>query len=111
MNYYKSKLSLLLAFMQSFSKIDYDRFDLNFYLNIILHPSVILTLFSIPIIQGGRGHWTINYTDTQSFIIAKSYSLAQKLWVLEKNFKLVVVKLFKQQFKPTEVVIYHWGWI
>ena len=29
--------------------------------------------------EGGRGHWTVNYTGTQSFITTLSYSLAQKL--------------------------------
>ena len=29
-------------------------------------------------IQGGRGHWTINYTGTQSFITTLSYQLDKK---------------------------------
>ena len=32
--------------------------------------------------QGGRGHWTVNYTGTLSFITNLSFSLALKLWVL-----------------------------
>ena len=35
---------------------------------------------------GGRGHLTVDYTGTQSLIIKKSYSLAQKRLVLLINF-------------------------
>ena len=57
--------------------------------------------------QGGRGHWTVNYTGTQSFISTLSYSLAKILSVIMFNFDRLVLnlycpKLFNQQFESAE---------
>ena len=46
-----------------------------------VRPSAIMILN-----QGGCGHLTVNYTDTQSFTTMLSYSLNQKLLVLLLNF-------------------------
>ena len=42
--------------------------------------------FKWNLIPGGRGHLTVNYTGTQSFIETLSYSLTQKRWVLSFDF-------------------------
>ena len=39
--------------------------------------------------QGGRGHWTVYSTSSQSFIITFYNSLAQQLWGLSINFDLL----------------------
>ena len=48
--------------------------------------------------QGGRGHKTVNFGGTQSFITTLSYSLALKRWVLKLRFDLVgsKIKMSKQ---------------
>ena len=50
---------------------------------------MIITLFLsvYQIYQGGRGHWTVNYIGTQSFIITLSYSLAKNFNILIGYFK------------------------
>ena len=51
-------------------------------------------------LQGGTGHWTVNYTGTQSFITTLSYSLAQTLGTFIEfqlvGSILVVFKPFNQ---------------
>ncbi len=42
------------------------------------------------ICQGWRGHWTVNFTGTQSFVTTLSYLQTKKLWVLLFNFYLLV---------------------
>ena len=42
--------------------------------------------FLIKSYQGGREHWTVNYTCTQSLIRAVFHLLSRKLWVLLLHF-------------------------
>ena len=42
------------------------------------------------ICQGWRGHWTINFTGTQSFLTTLSYLQTKKLWVPLFKFYLLV---------------------
>ena len=41
--------------------------------------------YNCKIIHGGRGHWTVNCSDTQRFTTTLTYSLALKLWILFIN--------------------------
>ena len=45
-------------------------------------------------------HWTVNYTSTQSFIMAQSYLYAQKRWVLLLNFDWLDQNCGVQRFQP-----------
>ena len=65
--------------------------------------------------QGGRWHWTLNYTGIQSFITPLAYLLSQKLyyfyWILIGGF----IKLSVQAFLPLilifrrgNFVYHHW---
>ena len=47
--------------------------------------SLMITFNALTSSQGGRGHWNLNYNNTQSFITTLSYLLASKLWVLLLN--------------------------
>ena len=49
--------------------------------------------------QGGWGHWPVDYTSPQSFIIAFCYSLTSQLWGLLLNFDWLVRKLCVQTFQ------------
>ena len=44
----------------------------------------------LPFYQGGRGHWAVYYTSTQSLIITFSNSLALQPWGLWLNFDWLV---------------------
>ena len=44
------------------------------------------SIFDMTFTQGGKGHWTLNFTGTQSFITTLSHLLAQKHWVYLLDF-------------------------
>ena len=63
--------------------------------------------FTIIFIQGGRRHWTVNFTGTQSYLTTLSASLAQKLLISNgwfQTFQPIILRYKKGNF-------HNWGCI